>query len=177
MKLSIETLFKDLCMLPKEGLYCLINEEDKKIQIYNTVNIISSISRLSQEIENLNNSELKKDLDKVKLKILETNFKCKDSRNIRYKQVIQSYKDRGYKFYNELSVVQYIVKETFQYKDLKAYYVIELVNPSSRINIVVGVFRKYREARKFLKDYYPDNTIPKITIAENEDTKLWLSKT
>ncbi len=169
----IETLFKGLCSLPREAVYCLVNDSSKRIQIYSTSNLVAHLSRLTQEVGNYNNKELLKDLENLEFRILETEFPHEDSRSLKFKQLVEKYKKLGYEFYNDLNVASYRLKESFQYRDYKPYYV---VGSKGTKSILIGVFSKYREARSFQAQYYPEGTIPKIVVAENEETKGWVEK-
>ncbi len=170
---SLETILFTLANSPKECVYSLVNEKDRKVQVFSTSNFISSVCRLVQDLGNYNNEELLKDLNNIKVCILETEFNSKESRNNSYKRIVARYKTQGYEFYNELVVVQYRLKESFQYKGGKPYYVYELVSHKGSKAIVVGVFSKYREARSWSEGHYPNGTIPKVVIAENIETKTW----
>jgi hypothetical protein len=170
---NVETVLQDLCSLPKEAVYCLINEKDKRVQVFQTSNLVSHIGKLVLEIGSLNNKNLRLDLNNIKLLIVETKFENKESRNNVFKKTVEKYKKLGYEFYNELSVAQYKLKESFQYRNHKAYYVIELVGAKGSKPIVVGVFTKWREARTFQDKEYPNGCIEKVVFADNEDTKNW----
>lgn len=170
---SLETLLGVLSTCPKECLYCLINESDRRIQVYSTSNFISHISKLIQELGNLNNKAIKDDIQNIKVLILETEFNNSISRNNRFKQVVEGYKAKGYKFYNDLSVVQYRIRESYRYKNYKAYYVIELLGSKGSKPILVGAFSKYREARAFQDKYYKHGIITSVVFSDSEETKLW----
>lgn len=172
---ALETVVQVLSTSPKECLYCLINEKDKRIQVYSTSNFLSHLSKLVQELGSLNNKELLIDLknNKARLLILETEFPNKLSRNNKFRQVVQKYKNLDFGFYNELSVVQYRLREIFRYRNNKAYYVIELVGSKGTEPVVVGVFTKWREARGFQDKYYPSGCITEVVIADNDETRTW----
>lgn len=166
-------LLQTLAAAPRECIYALINEADKKVQIHCTTNFLTHISKLTQELSHLNNQALKADLDKIQLVILETNFNSAADRYAQYKRIAGEYRTKGYEFYNELSVVQYKLRESYKYKGGKPYYFIELVGGKGSKPVLVGVFAKWREARGFQDMYYKDGIITKVVVADNELTRGW----
>lgn len=170
---SLETLMQVMATAPRECVYGLINESDKKVQVYSTANFLSHLTRLVQELGSVNNQAIKEDLENIVLVVLETEFPNIESRNNKYKTWVAKYKSQGYEFYNDLSVVQYKVKESFRYKDRKAYYVVELVSRKGGKAILLGAFSKYREAREFQNKHYKEGIIGNVVYAENAETEIW----
>jgi hypothetical protein len=170
---GLETVLSVLASSPREAVYCLINEEDKRIAIYSTSNFISHISRLSQELSSANNREIRRDLNKVKVTILETVFRDKRHRNNLYRSIVQKYKRLGWTFYKDTNITQYKLKESYRHRNAVLYYVLTLENPKGR-SIVVGVFEKARDARTFKASHYPDaEVITEVVVADNDLTKSW----
>lgn len=170
----LETVLGVLAQSPRECLYAVINESDKRIQIYSTSNFVSHVSRLAQELEHLNNRLLKEDLHKVKVVVLYTEFRDKKHRYNLYRSEIQKYKNLGWTFYSDRNIAQYTLHEAYRYKDHVLYYVIELVARNND-RIVVGVFSKAREARDWRDTNYPNrDIITEIVVADNDLTGSWL---
>lgn len=171
---GLENVLGVLTQSPRECLYCLINENERKVQVYSTSNFISHISRLVQEMNSLNNKELKQDLLKVKLVILETEFDNEEHRKRRFVSVCNKYKDSGYTFYRDTNIAQYSLKESYRYKKGQLYYVLELENPRGD-RTLIGVFKRAKEANEFKKLHYSNpEIITEVVKSQNEETQLWL---
>jgi hypothetical protein len=170
---GFSSLLRYLSQAPKECLYALINESDKRIQVYSTSNFIGHISRIAQEIGTLENRILKHDLEKIKLCILETEFDTKLHRDNKYRALVTKYKAEGWEFYSDTNIAQYKIKEGYKTKDKQLYYVLELEDRNKR-RLVVGVFDKASEARLWKYRNYPrEGIITEIVIADNEWTRNW----
>lgn len=169
----LETLPGLLSVCPRKCLYAFINESDKRIQIYKTSNFLFHISRLFNEIENLNNREIRNDLSKIKLLILETEFNSDIQMNIKYRNLVNRYSNNGYIFYKDSSIVNYCIKESFRRRNGKMYYVIELENTRGDC-ILLGVFRSSYDAKSFINSNY-GNGVVDIIVSDNDITKMWLS--
>lgn len=170
---DLETLPVLLSKCPRKCLYALINESDKRIQVYKTSNFLYHIVRILNEIDHLNNRNLKDDIGKIRLVILETVFTSTVSMNIKYRNQIDKYRNLGYTFYKDSSIVNYNIKESYrQYKN-KMYYMVELVN-TRRDSVLLGVFRSASEARLFISTNY-GNGIVDIIVSDDELTKSWIS--
>lgn len=160
---SLETILKVMSSCPKECLYAVINECDKRIQVFSTSNFISHISRLAQELGHLNNKPLLEDLQNIKVVILETEFRDKKHRYSLYRREIQKYKDGGWTFYSDRNVALYRLNQGYKYKGHKLYYVVELVARNGD-RTVVGAFTKAKEAKRFISEHYSNDIITEIVI-------------
>ncbi len=169
----LETILNTLSTSPKECLYAVINESEKRIQIYSTSNFVSHVSRLAQEMNSLKYRLLRDDLNKVKVIILETKFRDKRHRDSLYREYTQQYKNNGWVFYSDRNIAQYKIHESYKYKNNVLYYVIELVTGDGRYT-VVGVFSKYKEARDWKQTSYPnEDMITGIVVCDNDLTSSW----
>lgn len=169
---GLSNLLSILGSAPKECLYALVNEEDKRIQIGSTSNFIAHISKLAQELGSLNNRVLCADLGKLKLLILETEFRDRAHRKNRYREIHTRYKNLGWSFYSDTNITKYKLKTSYKSRNHVLYYVIEL--ESNKRRLVVGVFKTARDARSWKQTHYPDeNMITGVVVCDNEETKSW----
>lgn len=169
---GLETVLSTLASSPKEAVYGLFNAEDKRCQIYQTSNFVSHVCKLVQEMGCLDHWQLRMDLSKVKLVILETEFRDKTHRSNKYRSLVHRYKEEGWTFYKDYNLAQYKMKEGYKRKGSDLYYVIELIGNKRRL--VIGVFRKAKEAREWRAHHYPNrDIITEVVVADNESTKNW----
>lgn len=170
---ALENVLGLLAGSPRECLYALINEQDKRIQIYNTTNFISHISRIAQELNALNYQLLRSDISRVKVVFLETQFDSKLQRDNKHRSLVQKYRNEGWTFYSDTNTALYKLKESYKMRDKKLYYVLELENKQGR-RILVGVFRKYKDAKHFKQtNYRNEDMVTEIVVSDNNETRSW----
>lgn len=152
------------------GLFALINESDKKLEIRYSSCIASSIAALLKQIKqgSIRPIDIKIDYDagKSKFYIIET---FNDSRLRYFKKThhILECEKNGYKVYSARKVSGYKIKiEAIRYLAFVTLY------NNNYEKTVLGVFDKIKEARAFLTEYYSD-TPDEIIIANNEFTKAY----
>jgi hypothetical protein len=175
---ALETVLSVLATAPKECVYCLINEADRRIQIYSTSNFVSHLNYLIQNLGSLEHQQLRRDLNKVKVTILETKFDTKRHRDNKYRTLVQRYRSEGWTFYRDTNITLYTLKENYRMRDGVLYYVLELENPKrgrkKDRNILVGVFNSHREAMAWKAKHYPlTGMITEVVVADNDETKSW----
>jgi hypothetical protein len=92
--------------LSKPGVYAFVNKRDSKVYISHSTNILNSVSRILNEL-NLgihSNKDFQKDASLLELVVLHYN-NIKADRLHYCKNYIDSYKKKGYKFYNKTTLL------------------------------------------------------------------------
>lgn len=166
-------LFYDLTQCPKECVYALVNEADKRIQVYSTGNFLSHFSKLIQELGTLDHKPLVADLEKIELVFLETRFENRKHRDVKFKYQVDKYRNLGYNMYVDLSLTNYRIRECYKHRDGKSYVVLELRGSKGVKPILIGVFSKYKKAKAFLEEHYKDGIVTDVVKASTEETKLF----
>lgn len=151
-----KNVLETLLDLNRATVYCLINEVDKKIQIYYSSNTLKHLSRLLDEIMVSGQwIALKNDIKKCKLVIIETT-----DNKLRLGYWIDYYRNQGYSFYKDISPILYSFNIKIEYFPKKLVYVLSLKNSTNEI--VIGKFNKKKEMEEFKRLHYPDKVITKI---------------
>lgn len=145
--MSLETIinFAALVASPDECIYALVNDEDKRVQIYSTKSFLSHLLKIVKESKLGCNGLMGEDTKKIRVVILETVL-GKDTRFLVSKYRTQ-YRDLGYSPYKS-------------YRDANYKLVIELVAEGvSRYgvylrgyneNTLLGEFKRYDEAKRYV---------------------------
>jgi len=162
-----------LLAFPRQCIYALINPKDRKIFISYSRNLLFSIGRNIDQI-NDDNHVCSRDKDLIELLIIETVKQEKDLR-LRYRFWEEYFKQNGYSFYRNIKTINYrtrieIIKRA---KDKKSLLAVKLISNNSRSMEVVGLFEKMEDAEAFKEKHYK-GTILKVVYADNEDTKEYL---
>jgi hypothetical protein len=141
------------------SIYCIINEQDKKIYITYSIETIPSILYSINKII----SELMYDKDKVEFRLIETYDSC--SRlylKWRVQELYEEYKNLGYSFYSSykpLHWVLYVGVSKGTAKGIKDHYkaIVKLKTSSNKV-YDIKVCNSIKEAT----DFVASNTISNI---------------
>ena len=148
LNLNLETLFN----LKGNFVYAFLNSENKRIQIFSCKQFLQHLSKAISEINTSGEySELKNDLNKIKICILETNFN--DSLRLRQSHWIDVYRNKGYKLYKDITPVKYSIETAVEMIGGKLRYILYLKN-LRHDRIKVGIFSKKKELKSFIETHY-----------------------
>lgn len=150
-----------LLALPDVCVYALINEVDRRCQVFSTTSLNSHLGSLMKDIKVSGEwSVMKDDISKLRLCILET---LTDKRELKIRQSywIESFNKKEYKNYKDLSPVSYKVDIELAYRHGKLCYFVYLKN-TRKDRILVGLFRLKASMDEFLNQSYPNGVIQKI---------------
>lgn len=167
-------LFQELNSLPKQCVYGLFNEIDKRVYIGFTINILVTLPRLLNNI-NYSNSLLKADLSKLEFRIIET-IKENKSLRLRYQYWCRNYSNNGYMLYREYKAIQYrtrieVIRNPLDERTDLYMCAVKLVSRGYK-ELTVGLFSNAAEAEAFVSEHY--TSIDSIIYADNYLTKRYL---
>lgn len=175
MKDEYMDIMKELIMLKQGGIYCFINSDKKKIQIFGSRNIMRNLDENLEIILKSNEyPELKEDLDNVEFSILETTTNDQEIRVLLSKWN-EYYINEEYKSYKEDGYTKYRLVDSFSMFDNKYYITVELRN-KHKSKILIGIFKSHDEALEWKKLHYPNNKIDRLIYCNNELTTKYRIK-
>jgi len=155
------------------GVFALVNEFKKKIDIRYSFCITKSIVTILTKIRecSLEGDELVQDFNRLNIKFVILEEISKDSRLLRMRQAYwtEYYKNQRYKFYRYRNALEYRI--TIKIRNYLVY--IELQN-KNHDSLIIGVFDKMKDAKKFIEDYYPKKKVKSIVYALNALTRQYL---
>lgn len=159
-------LLKVLHDLPKNSIYALINDRDKEIFLTYSYDVLSSLTRVINEIKN--GIGLNINIGQFDFKLLET-IEHRDELKFRFNYWYDRYNVKGYKFHNKRRPVRYklisTIEGSFKSHMHKLIYV-KLKNWNREI--ILGVFDNIDECTDFMDSY---GDLYKIKKADNKLTK------
>ncbi len=137
-------MFQSFLNLPKQALFILINEKDKKVYISYSSKLHSRLGVIAVEITDRiwRYKDMVKDKKKLELRILET---TPQKHFVNYYR--NEYRNNGYELYNETERIPL----QYQFKLCYTVRKVLVVAVDKRWNkTVLGRFETYEEARGFL---------------------------
>lgn len=162
-------LIQILSVIPKSGVFALVNNQSNNVYLAYSNNILTYIVRLLFDVTNIKYRKVRDDIEKLEFVMLfESNDK--DEMIQQYSYYVDHYKDINYTFYREYTPVKYkLIKEVIE-KNI----VISLIAKNGKKK-VMGVFCSKKEADLFVKTYYSTSYL-KPVLCNNELTKQFLMK-
>ena len=158
--------------LPKFCIYALICDETKRVLVGYSKNLLTSISRLNQDLETPKYMQLKNDIDKVYIKVLEVGVQDKD-RKIKVNNYVNNYLSLGYTLYCSSNLVKYTVHTEIMTIS-KNIFLVAFLKDKRCNKIIVGIFKTKNELNKFINTYYPNNVCTGIYYSNNIYTNNYL---
>lgn len=157
------------------GVFALINDSDRKVDVRYGTSLFRSIAVLVESFKNNSVQPLVliKDLQKLELVILETNI---SSPRVCHGKWINHYKNLGYELYRTRACnynVVILIDLVPELSPRKYYFVVKLVDKHS--SITVGVFDKHIDLQEFTLKQYAENIVNDIVYATNSLTDLYRS--
>jgi len=161
----------NLTQLSKAGIWAIVNESDKVLYITQSNNVLSSMSR---NIDQLNNKShhcrsLLRHKSKLSFVVLEY-VTIETDRKLRLNYWIEKYRNKGYTLYRKHNGEALYVPKILVTEDFKIH--VTLVNRRND-KLVVGVFDKMSEAEHFTTTHY-SKPFYTITYSSNILTKEYL---
>lgn len=160
------------------SIYCLVNEQDKKIDIRYTRDYNIAIQRLLGEINEGSTKfsrVIQKDLQekRVQYRIIET--VSLDLMKLRHAYWVKYYNELGYISYrNRVNIVEYRVMILLNSETMCLEVVLR---NRANVKILVGIFDNVPELEEFVQQYYSEfnrtNIICDIVYSFNPLTKLF----
>lgn len=145
--------FGDLMDLSQSGVYILYNEDEKICQIFNSINMLSSIENNMKYWGSKEYGIMYSHLSILKMKVLEYTKNTK----VAASGWISKYRNEGWKFYKETYLVQYKVRVGI----CDGHGIVYLEN-KRKDKILLGRFSSIDEATKWKKDTYPNDIVDKV---------------
>lgn len=168
-------LFVELNKLPKQCIYGLINNTDKRIFLGYSTNIVTALGRLI----NYSNNLFKDDLDKLELIVIEPIKNSNDLR-LKLKYWFKEYSNKGFLFYKKpINLPSYklridLMADFRNVKEGNYLCYVKLISRRYR-ELTVGVFNTYGEAELFCKKYYINGQVNNIIYSNNKLSKEYLN--
>jgi len=137
-------MFQSLLNLPKQAIFILINEKDKKVYISYSSKFHNKLGSIAEQIRDntWRWKEMIKDKKKLELKILETNI---ERHFVNYYR--NEYRNNGYTLYNETERIPLQYQFKIQYSSRR---VLVVAVDKRWTRTILGRFETYEEARGFL---------------------------
>lgn len=176
--MELVTLITELNKLNTGGIVGFFNSGEKRMLLLESKNLVSTISRLIQDVHNktFKSSQFMEDwnngkIDKVK--VLYTNDSNQNlERYLMVKDLLDVYS--AYTLYRPVKFTRLTLEKKLEAFKGDHVITVNLVNWNSIVT--VGVFAHGLEAVKFIDENYPNNKVRKITYASNELTKDFLGE-
>lgn len=175
MELFDPYLLDNLVHLPDMCIYGFINEDDKKIYIGHTYDLLLALHRNLKEIK-YSNHPCKRDLKKLKFIIIET-LNTRKKSHIRHQYWINDYSNKGYRLYRRYKACSFKLRidllADFRYQGYAKYlFYVKLLTKRYK-ELTVGVFDNIKETESFVSDNY--KSIDNIIYSDNALTKEYLN--
>lgn len=162
---------QEILSFPTMGIYAFVNEEDRKIYVGYSKNIVTAFSRL---VQNLKYSNMQEDADKLKFVILE-NIVTERSLRLRYEYWSRKYSNEGWSLYRSYRAVSYRLRvDLFSDHSERSLIGVKIVSRGYK-ELTVGVFESVGESRAFINEYYKDG-VDNLIYASNRLTKEFIDK-
>lgn len=177
MSNSSSNLFVALLDTAVSGLYCLINEKDKRVYVCHSINILDSLKRHIESLKmgghycNL----LQQDLLKLEYKYLETESD-KTSMMIKEEKWKRYYQDLGYSLYKRRTAINFKIKMKIETRGELSYKVlVYLITTNNGNKRIVGIFNTKNEGTEFINKYYNNSIIQDIIYSDNKLTQDYMN--
>lgn len=137
--------------MSNKGIFCLINNVDKRIYISFSNNVFLALATLLNNVNSQSSPvyvELYNDLNKLEFKVLDTTY---DNLRIGQSFYVEYYEDLGYNMYNNFKGLKYKVR--IEPNDKLGKVAVVLQNRRKE-KVVVAVFDSVLEAEEYVKEKY-----------------------
>lgn len=155
----------DLMMLRQGGVYCLVNEGEKMVQVFASRNMMDSLNHVMKKMVSREYGELGNHVNDVHLSILQLDSN-EENLKVLHGVWVDKYRNNGYKLYKEGNYVSYKVKHGPGIIGNKMRYLVYL-EKSRKTRIVLGVFDTKEEAMLWSNKAYPNDIITTLVFCEN----------
>lgn len=172
-------MIKEIMSLPEQCIYGLINNQDKKIFIGYTKDLVTALNRIGKDIKS-SNHVCKEDLNKLELIILEI-INNESDLKLKYQFYYNKYSNMGFLHYRKYKAVgsyKLRIKVLNDIpEDLRSSISIYVKLHYGRSKeLIVGIFDSVEECYAFVDEFYPDkNKVVNIIYSSNKLTKEYLS--
>lgn len=156
----------DLLHLRQGGVYCLVNEELKYIQIWYSRNMMDNLNNVLKYIDTGEYGKLKDHVNNVHLSILELTDNEKNGRVI-LSGFINKYRNNGYTLYKDTNLINYKLGNTTGQVDGNLRYLVYLEKRNKK-KLVVGVFDNKEEMDIWMNLTYPNDIVTNLVLCENK---------
>lgn len=159
---------QDLIRLPKQGVWCIVNEEQGKVLILHAVSVFEAIAR-NLRMFNERSHTYQADLEGRGMAIwfLESTIDDIVTQKIRVQKWIDKYSNSGYSVLNTRRESSLKLFET-----IHEYRCVLYIRNRMSKEILVGVFDTLDEMNVFKERYY-SNGITDLVYASNKGTKAY----
>lgn len=166
-------MIEDFSGLITNGLYCLINERDKKVALWHTSSLLESIAKHLTQLQRgicpirpLQTEVTKNKFLNLELKVLETGVEGGMGLALKHGTWCKSFEDLGYELYNPRKPLTLKPRIICNPGTGISKVEVVLTNKAYK-SITVGIFRTILEAKQFLETFYQEG-FTKIVYADND---------
>lgn len=162
------TKLDQLLEMTSNGVFALVNEQDRKVDVRLGTNVLRSVARLITDIKSnaVRPVALKQDLQKLKLVILENEVADLGLCHAKWRNY---YKEQGYTLYRSRPGSSYSLVVLIDYvpevHPNKLYFIVKLVGKSN--SIITGVFDNNIELQDFTSKYYSKGVVEVVFASNN----------
>jgi len=159
------------------GIYAIINESDRKVDVRHSTNCIQAIIRHLTQIWDDTHPVRELAMDKEKLFfVLLEDVKDPTQRLLAHTRFTDYFEDRGYTFYRHRPALRYYTRiRPVRISRLRLQVRVYLIT-GNHDETVVGCFDSMPEAKEFVKEYYSNGSIYFSIYAVNAPTREYYQK-
>lgn len=169
-------MLREIIDLPDQCIYGLINNQDKKIFIGYTKDLVTALNRIGKDIK-YSNHILKNDINKLELIIIET-INNEDLLRSRYQFWYNKYSNMGFLHYRKYKAMGFykLFIDVLMVNHIHVPKVYVKLRWGRSKELTVGIFDSVEECDAFINEFYPNkNNIASIIYSSNILTKEYLS--
>lgn len=156
----------DLMTLRQSGVYCLVNEGLKCVQVFASRNMLDSLNNVMKKVDSNEYGNLRNELNNIDILVLEVTDYYQFTKVLMSKW-IDRYRNDGYKLYKESNLVSYRVMDSPGLIEDNMYYLVYLEN-TRKDKLILGVFDNKDEGLQWKKIVYPGDIIDTLVFCENK---------
>ena len=164
----------DLKALQQQGVYTLLNEQEKAVYVGYGKNALSSLFNLLQSLKLRTKSYDTRLIELYEKDALSFSFSpfvgSLHDLKLHVNSLMVDYQQQGYTLLNKRLALSYYADVVVQ--SGKALVVLKRAHEA----IVVGAFERLEEAEGFRRRTYGQGPVKNIVYADNEATKLYVNK-
>lgn len=155
-------LINQIRQTPTYGVYALVNNADKRVQVCYSNFIPEAVVRTLKKLSTNRHKSVKmtEDQGKLELVFLERLFKQIDQK-LALKKWVDYYSELGFEHYTKYTIANMRIKYEIGRSNHKA--VVQVLLLSNRKNkILVGTFDSMPDAKSWVSHVYPKNKVTKV---------------
>lgn len=147
----------DFVVLSQSGVWIIVNENKKIVQIFGSRNILQGLTNLIQKLPSSEYKNMIEDINDISFNIIEY---TKDIR-VCTAYWIKEYRNKGYTMYKESYLPQYVLKSEWGKTGNDLSFLVYLEN-AHHDKIVLGIFDNMEKGMEWKNQIYPNKVVKSI---------------